>query len=152
MTVEHGLWLRRALRAGLVSVALLPWLPAVTEGVPGLAHLGSWVERWFALQCHRAPDRLFPGLSLVPVCVRCFGIYTGIGLGALVARPRLASRPLFVWLALAALLMVLDVATELLQMRPPSSGFRVLTGLLLAWPVGAALALTIRTRSPTSAR
>lgn len=145
-------WQNVLSRGLLASVALLPWLPALTENVWGLSKLGHLVEVWFAFQCHREPDRMLVGLTLVPVCARCFGIYTGLGLGALVSRPRLSNRPLFVWVAVAGVLMILDVVTEMLALRPPSSLLRLATGLLLSWPVGSALALTSRRRDPASVR
>ncbi len=146
MSVASRDWPGILLRALVVSVALWPWLPALTEGIWGFGALGHALEVWFDFQCHREPERLLPGLSLVPVCARCFGIYTGIGLGALVMRPRLESRALFLWVAVAGALMILDVVSEALEMRPPSSALRLATGLLLAWPVGGALASSLKFR------
>jgi hypothetical protein len=42
--------------------------------------------------------------------------------------------------------MVLDVASEALEIRPPSSAVRLATGLFLAWPVGGALAFSVKVR------
>jgi uncharacterized membrane protein len=78
------------------------------------------------------------------VCVRCFGIYLGLGLGALILRPHLSTWPLRIWVGFAAVVMVLDVWTELLGMRPESAWLRLLTGILLSYPVGSALVLSAR--------
>ena len=127
-------------RALLILAGVSPWLPSLLSDVPVLGHLGTLVEAWFGLQCHRDPARaLTIGPLALPVCARCFGIYAGLGLGALVLRPRLAPKFVRVWLYGAVVVMLLDVATELLEMRPPSAALRVATGLLLAWPISVAL-------------
>lgn len=138
-------WLAPAVRMLLVLVSLSPWLPALAAEVLLLEPLARLVEAWFGFQCHRDPSRAlaFGGLPL-PVCARCFGIYTGLGLGALVLRPRLEPRFVRLWLAGAVLVMLLDVATELLAMRSESPALRVITGMLLAWPIGVALVLNAR--------
>jgi len=133
-------WLAPAVRVLLVSVGLSPWLPALAALLPALDPLATLAEGWFGFQCHRDPSRAlaFGDLAL-PVCARCFGIYAGLGCGALVLRPRLEPKFVRVWLFGSVLVMLLDVATELLDMRPPSSVVRVLTGAFLAWPIGVAL-------------
>ncbi len=138
-------WVPRLVRLALLLVGLSPFLPRLLERVPVLHAIGAALESWFAFQCHRDPTRSLLLLGRVlPVCSRCFAIYLGLGLGALVLRPRLALWPLRIWVALAALLMVLDVWTEALAMRPDSTPIRILTGLLLAYPVGAALVWAAR--------
>lgn len=133
-------WLAPAVRGLLVVVGLSPWLPALAAELPLLEPLATLVETWFGFQCHRDPSRALTFGSLaLPVCARCFGIYAGLGLGALVLRPRLEPRYLRLWLAGSVLVMLLDVATELLAMRPESPALRVVTGALLAWPIGVAL-------------
>ena len=119
---------------------LSPWLPLLAGELPLLAPLANVVEAWFGFQCHRDPSRALTlsGVEL-PVCARCFGIYAGLGAGALVLRPRLAPKFVRLWLAVSVVIMLLDVATELLGMRPASSPLRVMTGALLAWPIGVAL-------------
>jgi hypothetical protein len=110
--------------------------------VPGLAPLREVFGLWFDLHCERDPARTLM-LSGVPlaVCARCSGIYFGLGLGAAVRRPRLSPRALRGWVLVAAALMLLDVELERRSLHGPWSGFRVLTGLLLAYPVGAGLGL-----------
>jgi uncharacterized membrane protein len=132
-------------RALLVVVGLLPFVPRAFEGLVVLGGVGEVIDSWFAFQCHREAGRSLGVLGeLLPVCTRCAGIYFGLGLGAAVLKPRLSAWPLRIWVAGAALVMVLDVATELLGIRPPSLSFRLLTGIALSYPVGLALVLAAR--------
>lgn len=142
-------WLAALVRALLILAGVTPWLPSLLSEVPVVGHLGTLVEAWFGFQCHRDPERALSfGSFVLPVCARCFGIYAGLGLGALVLRPRLAPKFVRVWLFGALVVMLLDVATELLDMRPPSAALRVGTGLILAWPIGVALVDSARRHRP----
>ncbi len=80
--------------------------------------------------------------DLLPVCSRCAGIYVGLGLGAALLRPRLGVWPLRIWVGFAALVMILDVATETLGMRPELGSFRFTTGAFLSFPVAVAVVLS----------
>jgi uncharacterized membrane protein len=138
-------------RAALLLVGLSPFLPLLVGKVPVLHWLSDAVSAWFAFQCHRDPARSLTLLAhTLPVCSRCFGIYVGLGLGALFLRPRLGVWPLRIWVAVAAVLMVVDVWTESLGLRPPSLWLRTLTGVLLAYPVGDALVWAARNVSSGS--
>lgn len=129
----------------MMVVGVSPWLPLLVRGIPGLEALGEVLEAWFGFQCHRQPERsLLVEASQLPVCARCFGIYTGLGLGALTLRPRLSAPVLRLVVVCAALLMVLDVVTELLMMRPASTWLRVVTGVLLSWPIAVQLVFWAR--------
>lgn len=135
----------RVVRFALLFVGVAPFLPLLFEPIPVLRLLGHAVDSWFQFQCHREDLRSFHVLGhALPVCVRCFGIYVGLGLGALVLRPRLSTWPLRIWVGFAAVVMVLDVWTELLGMRPESAWLRLFTGVMLSYPVGAALVLSAR--------
>jgi len=138
-------WLGTAVRVLLIVIGLSPWLPLLGTLLPGLEPLASLVEVWFGLQCHRDPSRALTfGTLQLPVCARCFGIYAGLGWGALVLRPQLEPRFVRLWLVSSVTVMLLDVATELLEMRPASPALRVVTGALLAWPIGVALVQNAR--------
>lgn len=134
-------------RGLLIAVAALPFVPRLLERAPGLSSLARGVLAWFSFQCQRAPARalLLVGQPL-PVCARCFGIYLGVGLGALLLRPRLEPRGLRIWLAAASALMLLDVFSEVFSLRPAWAPLRVLSGALLAYPVSAALVFAARAR------
>jgi uncharacterized membrane protein len=113
--------------------------------VPFAEHLAWPFAEWFAFQCHRDPTRsALLGTFPLAVCARCFGIYLGLGAGALILKPKLTAWPLRIWVASAALLMLLDVATERLGWRPAWDALRALTGVLLAYPVGAAIVSAVR--------
>jgi hypothetical protein len=108
----------RALRVLLVAALLLPFVPRLTRGIPGLSLLGELTLRWFGFQCQRDATRslVFLGEAL-PVCARCSGIYLGFGLGALLLRPRLSATWLRAWVLLASALMLLVVLSETFGLR-----------------------------------
>jgi len=140
-----GVWLGRAVRAALILIGLSPFFPPLLQKIPLLHFLSDAFDAWFQFQCHREVERSFSVFGhVMPVCTRCFGIYLGLGLGALVLRPRLGVWPLRIWVGVAAVTMVLDVVTENLGMRPASGWFRFVTGVFLSYPVGAALVLSAR--------
>lgn len=121
----------RAVRALLVFGGVAPFLPALTEGSAGLDVFGRALDAWFSFQCHRVPER---SLVEAAVCTRCLGIYVGLAAGALVARPKLPPKKHLLWLLVAASVLVADVASEALGLRPPSAALRFLTGFALAYP------------------
>jgi uncharacterized membrane protein len=129
------------LRLALVLLIALPWLPHLFAGLPLLGFLGERLDGWFAFHCHREVSRTY---GLLAVCWRCYGIYFGLGAGALVLRPQLTPFAYRVWVAVAALIVLLDVLTEVLHMRPPFGPLRFFSGMLLGWPVGVALVLAAR--------
>ncbi len=132
-------------RVLLILAGLSPWLPLLAARVPWLEPLARIPEMWFQLQCHREPARsLFISSEQLPVCARCFGIYSGMALGALVMRPRLGRAALTLCVGLAVLVMLLDVLTEALSMRPESALLRVLTGMFLSWPIAVELVVFAR--------
>lgn len=140
-----GKALATIVRVVFVVIGVSPFLPLVLAGVPLLSALGELFESWFAFQCHREPERSLHVFGwLLPVCSRCTGIYWGLGLGALILHPRLGVWPLRIWVGFAAVVMVLDVWTEMLGMRPASAWLRVATGILLAYPVSAAVVWSLR--------
>lgn len=135
-----GPTLGKVVRALLIVIGLSPFLPPLLEGVPVLRHVGAAFDAWFQFQCHREVARSFSLLGhMMPVCSRCFGIYAGLGLGALVLRPRLDVWPLRIWVGVGAAVMILDVVTENLGMHGESGWFRFVTGAFLSFPVGGAL-------------
>lgn len=139
----------RAVRAALVTLGLTPFLPPLLERVaPGASAL---LDAWFHFQCERDPARM---LGIGAVCARCLGLYVGLGAGALVARPRLRTARLELWLSVAAFAMLVDVGTEWLGWRPAWSGVRLATGLGLGYPAGVAVVAAFETwaRAEPSAR
>lgn len=136
-------------RALLVFFGIAPFLPALTRGVPVLGVLGQGLDAWFSFHCHRDPARSLTGCA---VCLRCLGIYAGLALGALVERPHLGPKHVR-WLLGAAFVLLLDVVSEALSLRPPFGALRFVTGFAFAYPAGVAIvaALRARTRSRATA-
>src|SRR5436190_256549 len=94
----------------LTSLAATVCLAAVLAGP---AHW-TLVVAAFRIVCHQIPERsLWIAATPMPVCARCTGIY----FGALAALLGQAAAPRQ-WLAAAAALVLLDVATEMLGWRP----------------------------------
>jgi uncharacterized membrane protein len=124
----------------VVSVGLWPLVPLVSRYWPASAPLEHALGVWFDLHCQRDPART-PDVFGVPlaVCARCSGIYFGLGLGALLRRPRLSPPALRFWVVVAAALMLTDVALERFGVHGAWTTARLLTGVLLAFPVGAGL-------------
>jgi uncharacterized membrane protein len=118
-------------RVLLVLVGLFPFLPGLLERVPGLQVLGHWIDAWLELQCGRDPARM---LGVGAACARCLGIYAGLGLGGLIARPRLPFGTLLRLTLGGLALLALDVGSEVLLDRPAWAPLRVLTGLAFAYP------------------
>ena len=137
-------YLAGAARIALIVVGSSPLWVAWVQGVPVLGQVADLLQRWFNYQCHRELGRSWAWLGReLPVCTRCFGIYLGLMLGALALRPRLTPLQLRLWVGGASLLMLLDVFTEALGMRPPAAILRFVTGLLLAYPVGVSVVLSL---------
>jgi len=136
-------WLGWAARGLLVFGGIAPFLPALTEGVPGLSLLGRALDAWFSFQCHREQARALVASS---ICARCLGIYVGLALGTLIGRPRLRPAWHIAWLVVAAAALLADVFTEALGWRPPSAPLRFLTGSLLAYPASVSVVAVFRTR------
>ena len=120
----------------LVFGGVAPFVPAWTEGIPGLAAVGRALDAWFSFQCHREEVRTFLTSA---VCARCLGIYVGLALGALIVRPRLAPKPHLLWMGVAAGVLVADVLSEAFGLRPPFAPLRFATGFALAYPAAASI-------------
>lgn len=119
-------------RGVLVFVGVLPWaLPFLRAKLP-VGELGAALDMAFFTMCHRRPSRtlVFEGV-LMPLCSRCAGIFLGIAIGAVIARPLLSLRAWRWSFAAACALMVADVATQDLGLHPVWHTTRILTGVLV---------------------
>ena len=143
MTPKARETLGSGVRALLIFGGVAPFVPVLTEGVVGLEHLGRALDAWFSFQCHRENTR---SLVVAAVCTRCLGIYVGLALGALVARPCLPPRQHLLWIGIAAAALVADVVTEALGWRPPSAPLRFVTGASLAYPAAVSIVAAITQR------
>jgi uncharacterized membrane protein len=121
-------------RGGLVLVGLLPWaLPIARARLP-LGEVGVGLDLAFFTMCHRRPARtLFLEGVGMPLCSRCAGIFLGVALAALIARPILALRTWRWCFAAACGLMLADVITQDLGLHPVWHPTRILTGVLVGY-------------------
>lgn len=138
-----------ALRWLVVAGGLLPLLARALLLVPALAPLGEGLYALYGLQCHQEPARSLQlwGRAL-PVCVRCLGLYVGMSAGAALGWPRLPLRLLRAALVMVLALLLLDVMTEWVGLRPTSALLRGLTGLLAGSVLGLLLALRPKAERP----
>ena len=98
------------------------------------------LDPWFRFQCHNLTDRMLAvGGHRFPVCSRCLGIYGGLAMAAVVANPRLRPHQRRAWIIAAAAFMVLEVILQDRTGHPPYHALRLLTGVLLAWPIALTL-------------
>jgi uncharacterized membrane protein len=116
-------------RGVLAIIGISPFLPALFTHL-GAASLAGLLDAWFRFQCERDPLRM---VAVGTVCARCLGLYVGLGVGALVGWK------LELWLAVAVVAMLADVASEALGWRPAWAPLRLATGLVLGYPAGVAV-------------
>jgi uncharacterized membrane protein len=131
-------------RASFVLVASAPWVLPIARRFLPLGVLGWLADLAFVVLCHRLPERT---LTLwgepMPVCSRCAGIFAGLGMGALLARPRLTVRAARVAVAGAGALILVDVLTQDLGVRPFWHPARLVTGALLGYVLSCTLVSAI---------
>lgn len=132
-----------ALRTAMLVVGLLP-LVGLTGGL-----IEAVLRGVFASYCHQRPERslvLF-GHTMV-VCSRCFGVYSGILLGALVPLPA-RFVPHVRWLLGGAVgLALVDVATQDLGLHAPYHPIRVATGILIGAITAGWVSAKLREATP----
>jgi uncharacterized membrane protein len=127
------------IRLSGLAFAIFPFLPPILEKYhhPDLAY--KFAEFW-APFCHRMPER---SLSLfgevMPICSRCLGLFSGAGLGLFMAWPFVGIRTLRITLSLAAVFLYVELTTQDLGWHPVFHPTRLLSGLLFAYPLGAAV-------------
>ena len=126
-------------------VALLAAAPAAAFGAP----LTAVIYAFGSLVCHQRPERSFYlGQAQLPVCARCFGIYLGAAVGALVFLmvsapwkpmvPRTRTR-------LRALLLATAAPTAITWTSEVAGVWAAsnVTRFLAALPLGFVIALTV---------
>jgi uncharacterized membrane protein len=133
----------RVLAAGLTALAV-GWtlvIVAAPNAAEGRAPLvAAIVYQAGSRICHQRPERSFHiGGTQMPVCARCFGLYSGGAAGLVLAwglRRRWSSRTLRAILMFGALPIALTVAFEWLRLIETSNMLRWLTGLPLGLVAG----------------
>ncbi len=132
-------FIARVFRVGLVGAGLLPWLLPVLRAWLPLGDFGVSLDAAFLTLCHRIPERtLTLGGVAMPVCSRCAGIFLGVALGALLARPRLSAERWRQAIFAAAGLMLLEVALQDLGLHPAWHVTRLLSGLMFGYAAAVA--------------
>jgi uncharacterized membrane protein len=131
--------LARAARAGAVMVGLSPWLLPLARAWLPLGAAGVLLDAAFVTTCHRIPERtlVLAGVAM-PVCSRCAGIFAGVAVGALVARPTLTPRAWRWAITAASVGMLADVVTQDAGLHPVWHPLRIATGLLFGYALAAA--------------
>jgi len=127
-------------RVSFLLVGSLPWwLPVVRRYLP-VGPFWDHVDLLFVLVCHRLPERTLAiaGVAM-PLCSRCAGICTGLGLGALVAWPRLSLPAARLALGITGVVMLLDVAAQDFGLHPLWHWTRLGTGIALGYLMSCTL-------------
>lgn len=144
--------LARAVRAGAVVVGLAPWLLPLARAWAPLGAVGVMLDAVFVTMCHRLPERtlVLAGVAM-PVCSRCAGIFAGVAVGALIARPALSPRAWRLAITAASVAMLADVVTQDLGLHPVWHPMRIATGFLFGYALAAACVSTLRRRTDVDA-
>lgn len=121
-------------RGLLLLVGLSPWLLPLARAKLGLGDVGVALDLVFFTMCHRRAARtlVFEGVAM-PLCSRCAGIFLGVAVAALIARPIV---PMYTWrwaFTAACALMLIDVLTQDLGLHPVWHTTRIATGVLVGY-------------------
>ena len=126
---------------GLIAV----WIVATM-----VAKRAGWTRLWqildlpFWFVCHRLPERVLSVLGTpMPLCSRCAGIWLGLSVSAALARPDLPRRTLRITVGFGAAFMIAELVTQDLGLHPVFHPTRLLSGLLIAIPLGGAIGSVI---------
>jgi uncharacterized membrane protein len=127
--------LKLKLSFAILALALTPL--AAPLMAPSHPFFALFIRSFFSRLCHQDPARSFliEG-SPVAVCVRCLGIYCGVGLAPMLRLVEVPARRL---LAIAMLVNLLDVATASLHWHGSLPLPRFLLGVMLGVGAGAVL-------------
>jgi uncharacterized membrane protein len=137
------------LRVCFVFIGALPWCITLARAWFDLGVVGVILDSTFAPMCHRLPERsLTLAGALMPLCSRCAGIFAGLAVGAILARPRLRMHTWRVVLSIAAALMLADVITQDLALRPLWHETRIATGFVLGYGMIVAFVTHVGPRRP----
>jgi uncharacterized membrane protein len=109
--------------AGLLLAAwAAPWLAVKGFGAASLV-----VRDFFHAVCHQRPERSFWFLGQPwAVCIRCSGIYAGLGLGVLLSVEQAVAKKIFF---VFVILNVVDVAAEMMGFHGNLPWSRLMLGL-----------------------
>ncbi len=95
--------------------------------------------------CHRLPERTIALAGVpMPLCSRCAGVFLGVAIGAIAARPRLSARAWRLLITAAGAAMVLDVVTQDLDLHPVWHVTRLATGFAFGYAIAAACLVSLK--------
>lgn len=123
--------------AGALLVAA-PFLPPLLLAA-GIGELAVALDALFAPFCHRQPERSLFLLGVpMPLCSRCLGLLVGLGAGLAAAWPYAGLRALRLSVSFGLAFLFVELTTQDLGWHPVFHPTRLLSGLLVAFPIGAA--------------
>ena len=115
-----------------------------------LVHIFNYIGH---LVCHQLPERnLWIGGRYLPVCARCTGAYLGFCIGYLLLpmRRKEACGPPNLWITLLMVApMIIDAATQWIDLRTSTNELRLVTGLLFGVALAPLLVYSL-SQIPTS--
>jgi hypothetical protein len=79
----------------------------------------------------------------MPMCSRCAGLDVGFGLGLAFAAPYRGPKLMWVWITIAAALLIVEMVTQERALHPIWHLTRFATGALLTYPIGVAFAVVV---------
>lgn len=127
-----------ALRVVGFFLAALPFLPPILSRF-GAHELAETLASPWQYSCHQMPSRTMSLLGeMLPLCSRCLGLVVGLGLGLAAAWPYYGPRVLRLSMTAGCLFLFFELTTQDLGWHPVFHPSRLLSGLLVAFPAGAA--------------
>jgi uncharacterized membrane protein len=125
-------------RAAGALFAFSPFLPPLLLAA-GAGAIAVELDGLFAPFCHRLPERSLSLLGApMPLCSRCLGLVVGLGAGLAAAWPYAGLRALRISVSLGLAFLFVELTTQDLGWHPVFHPTRLLSGLLVAFPIGAA--------------
>jgi uncharacterized membrane protein len=131
-------WGSVAARTAGVFLVVAPFLPPLLLRA-GIGELAVALDALFMPFCHRLPERslvLFD--APMPLCSRCLGLAVGLGAGLAAAWPYAGLRALRLSVSFGLAFLFVELTTQDLGWHPVFHPTRLLSGLLVAFPIGAA--------------
>lgn len=131
-------WGMLAARSAGALLAIAPFLPPLLLAA-GASALAVELDGLWAPFCHRLPERSLSLLGApLPLCSRCLGLVVGLGAGLAAAWPYAGVRALRWAVSFGLAFLFVELTTQDLGWHPVFHPTRLLSGLLVAFPIGAA--------------
>lgn len=114
----------------LCLVGVAPFLAPFARRVTS-PETGELLYLLFKPVCHTRPERTLALAGvLMPLCSRCAGIFAGFVTAGMFSRPRFGVRACLGYGYVASVIMLVDVVTQDLGLRPLFHPARLATGVL----------------------